>query len=171
MLMQHNIKGCAGLLKKQLEYCERTLTGHHPLAAKMLAVMARLHLKQGGAAHEEECEKLQQRVLAMRRAALGLHHEDTHRSAMDVYSRRRAQVVNHAHDQDRYAAMGGAMEVCFEMLQVACGRVPGYLRTKGSVLMCRPRSLCRWPRWRRAARTASRSPSRCRACASSCSTI
>ena len=25
----------------------------------------------------------------MRQAALGMHHEDTHRSAMDVYSRRR----------------------------------------------------------------------------------
>ena len=48
--------------------------------------MARLQLKLG---NEDECEALQQRVLDMRRAALGMHHEDTHRSAMDVYSRLR----------------------------------------------------------------------------------
>ena len=82
----------------------------------MLAVMARLHLKQG---RESECEALQQRVLAMRRAALGLHHEDTHRSAMDVYSRRRQACMRVQGDQERYTEMGDAMEVCFEMLHVA----------------------------------------------------
>ena len=86
MLMQNNSSGCGRLLHRQLQYCERSLGSKHPLAAKMLAVMARLQLKLG---HEDECEHLQQRVLLMRQAALGLHHEDTHRSAMDVYSRRR----------------------------------------------------------------------------------
>lgn len=39
--------------------------------------MARLRNKEG---NETECERLQQRVLTMRRQSLGLHHEDTHRS-------------------------------------------------------------------------------------------
>ena len=36
---------------------------------------------------------LTRRVLAMRHGALGAAHEDTHRSAMDVYSRRRQSVI------------------------------------------------------------------------------
>jgi hypothetical protein len=34
------------------------------------------------------CDELQRRVLSMRHEALGATHEDTHRSAMDVCSRR-----------------------------------------------------------------------------------
>ena len=47
MLLQSNTAGCGRLLAKQLDCCERTLSSEHPLAAKMLAVLARLHLKQG----------------------------------------------------------------------------------------------------------------------------
>ncbi|KAL1503319.1 hypothetical protein AB1Y20_011371 [Prymnesium parvum] len=115
MLMQDNALGCGKLLQRQLQFCERSLGSQHPLAAKMLAVMARLQLKLG---KEEECELLQQRVLQMRQAALGLHHEDTHRSAMDVYSRRR-QVVVRAPNNQAYEAMAQAMATCFEMLQRA----------------------------------------------------
>ena len=100
----------------QLEFCEATLSPAHPLAAKMLAVMARLRNRQGD---EVECERLVTQVLAMRRAALGLHHEDTHRSAMDVYSRRRSHVLREAHDAQGYVEMAAAMDVCFEMLQHA----------------------------------------------------
>ena len=86
MLMQNETASCDELLQCQLGFCQRSLGPDHPLAAKMLAVMARMQLKLGNA---DQCEALQQRVLTMRRTALGLHHEDTHRSAMDVYSRRR----------------------------------------------------------------------------------
>ena len=65
MLLQSNTTGCGRLLTKQLDYCERALSSEHPLAAKMLAVMARLHLKQG---HHGDCERLQNRVLGMRKA-------------------------------------------------------------------------------------------------------
>ncbi len=51
--MQQNVGGCEKLLSLQLQHCEDTLTSAHPLAAKMLAVMARLHLKRGD---EAECE-------------------------------------------------------------------------------------------------------------------
>ncbi|KAL3915950.1 MAG: hypothetical protein SGPRY_007021 [Prymnesium sp.] len=83
----------------------------------MLAVMARLHLKMG---NEDECEHLQHRpamvwsgvqVLMMRQASLGMHHEDTHRSAMDVVVR--------APDNNAYEAMAHAMRTCFAMLQRA----------------------------------------------------
>jgi|SouAtlMetagenome_1021521.scaffolds.fasta_scaffold87716_2 hypothetical protein len=47
MLMQENTAGCSRLLDKQLVYCERALGAAHPLAAKMLAVMARLQQKLG----------------------------------------------------------------------------------------------------------------------------
>ena len=60
MLLQNNTPGCGRLLTKQLEFCERTLSGRHPLAAKMLAVMARLQLKQK---NDAECERLQQQVI------------------------------------------------------------------------------------------------------------
>ena len=108
MLLENNCSGCGRLLTKQLDCCTRTLSGSHPLAAKMLAVMARLRLKQG---NEVECEQLQQQVLSMRRAALGLHHEDTHRSAMDVYSRRRQYVMRESNDMNGYMEMASAMEV------------------------------------------------------------
>ena len=70
--------------------------------------------------------RLQQRVLVMRKAALGLHHEDTHRSAMDVYSRRRAHVAASGNQVD-YLAMAKAIEVCLEMLERAAGQVSGAL--------------------------------------------
>ena len=44
MLMLDNTAGCARLLDKQLSYCEQALGADHPLAAKMLAVMARLQV-------------------------------------------------------------------------------------------------------------------------------
>jgi len=87
LLLLHRTTQCRRLLERQLHHTETLLTLDHPLAAKMLAVKARLHLKLGD---EPACEALQQRVLGMRQLALGMHHEDTHRSAMDVYSRRRA---------------------------------------------------------------------------------
>jgi len=130
MLLQGNTPGCARLLAKQLEYCERTLSPQHPLAAKMLAVMARLRNKEG---NETECERLQQRVLTMRRQSLGLHHEDTHRSAMDVYTRRRTYVLRESDDDQGYVAMSSAMEICFEMLQHASlddGGVHGFALSK-----------------------------------------
>lgn len=117
MLLQDNTTGCGRLLTKQLQLCELTLSPGHPLAAKMLAVMARLQYKQG---HECECERLQQQVLTMRRAALGLHHEDTHRSAMDVYARRRQHVERDVSDPQRYVDLARALDVCFEMLKRAC---------------------------------------------------
>uniref|UniRef100_A0A7S2CGA6 Uncharacterized protein n=1 Tax=Haptolina brevifila TaxID=156173 RepID=A0A7S2CGA6_9EUKA len=130
MLLQSNTAGCARLLTKQLEYCEDTLSPQHPLAAKMLAVMARLRNKQGD---EVECGRLQQRVLSMRRSSLGLHHEDTHRSAMDVYTRRRHYVLRESYDEQGYVDMAAAMEVCFEMLQHATldeGGVHGFALSK-----------------------------------------
>ena len=45
MLMLDNTAGCGRLLDKQLVYCERALGADHPLAAKMLAVMARLQVR------------------------------------------------------------------------------------------------------------------------------
>ena len=130
MLLQNNTAGCNRLLTKQLVLCERTLSTCHPLAAKMLAVMARLHHKQG---QEAECERLQQQVLTMRQAALGLHHEDTHRSAMDVYTRRRSHVLNDVNDPRGWAQMAAAMDVCFEMLQRASlqeGGIQSYVLSK-----------------------------------------
>ena len=70
--------------------------------------MARLQLKLG---NEDECEALQQRVLDMRRAALGMHHEDTHRSAMDVYSRLR-QVAS-CEGRGARGGRGGSRRVAF----------------------------------------------------------
>ena len=40
MLLQANTAGCGRLLSKQIEFCERTLSGQHPLAAKMLGARA-----------------------------------------------------------------------------------------------------------------------------------
>lgn len=47
MLLQSNMEGCKRLLTEQIALCGKTLCPTHPLAAKMLAVMARLHNKQG----------------------------------------------------------------------------------------------------------------------------
>ena len=55
MLLQDNETGCERLLKKQFQFCEETLSPSHPLAAKMLAVLARLKNRQG---KEAECEAL-----------------------------------------------------------------------------------------------------------------
>ena len=55
----------------------------------------------------------------MRTAALGLHHEDTHRSAMDVYTRRRNHVLIHSHDYEGYLGMAQALDICFEMVEHA----------------------------------------------------
>ena len=118
MLMQNNAAGCGRLLHRQLQYCERSLGPKHPLAAKMLAVMARLQLKLG---HEDECESLQQRVLLMRQAALGTHHEDTHRSAMDVYSRRRQVRSVGEGPLARRAWVKGAVEVREWRVEGECG--------------------------------------------------
>jgi len=112
---------CRRLLERQLHHTETLLTLDHPLAAKMLAVKARLHLKLGD---EPACEALQQRVLGMRQLALGMHHEDTHRSAMDVYSRRRAAAVRslcHA----SLVSMAGSLLICLQMLQCAASRPDG----------------------------------------------
>ena len=173
MLLQANTRGCDALLTKQLQFCEATLSSAHPLAAKMLAVLARLRNKQGALAqcvapprpharptarhaslrprHRASqlrdatslissspfaalsptdrprpdllpsprppspppplrCERLQQRVLTMRRVALGLHHEDTHRSAMDVYQRRRSYVQREV--EDTQGCAGVAARAC-----------------------------------------------------------
>ena len=40
MLMQGDKGQCGGLLQRQLQFCERSLGPHHPLAAKMLAVVS-----------------------------------------------------------------------------------------------------------------------------------
>ena len=131
LLQQNNMPGCGLLLKSQLEYCTRALSGEHPLAAKMLAVQARLKLKLG---ETDECELLQQRVLKMRRAALGLHHEDTHRSAMDVYSRRRDSIrpdVPLAPQQ--CSGLAEAIEICLMMLEKAAmseSGLHGYVLSK-----------------------------------------
>ena len=122
MLLQNNISGCGELLTDQLKLCERTLSPSHPLAAKMLAVMARLHHRQG---RMFECEKLQQRVLIMRHDVLGMHHEDTHRSAVDVYQRLRSQVLQHGHGQVYFVEMAPAMEVCLRMLHHAASDARG----------------------------------------------
>ena len=121
MLLQNSTTPCGRLLTKQLSFCERTLSPGHPLAAKMLAVMARLQLKQG---HEAECERLQQQVLTMRREALGLHHEDTHRSAMDVYSRRRHHVLIDGNDEQKCVLPHVASEVVAQRAGVVhCSRL------------------------------------------------
>eukprot|EP00322_Chrysochromulina_rotalis_P000163 CAMPEP_0115834006 /NCGR_PEP_ID=MMETSP0287-20121206/3464_1 /TAXON_ID=412157 /ORGANISM="Chrysochromulina rotalis, Strain UIO044" /LENGTH=342 /DNA_ID=CAMNT_0003287435 /DNA_START=1 /DNA_END=1029 /DNA_ORIENTATION=+ len=124
MLLQSNHHGCGALLQRQLAACEGMLSSEHPLVAKMLAVRARLHSRQG---ELEACERLQSRVLSMRRDALGLHHEDTHRSAMDVYSRRRQQVLRVAHDETSraYVLMAAALEVCLAMLVHAASETCG----------------------------------------------
>jgi hypothetical protein len=120
MLLQNNISGCGDLLTEQLKLCEHTLSPTHPLAAKMLAVMARLHHRQGRMC---ECEQLQQRVLSMRHEVLGLHHEDTHRSAVDVYQRLRSQVLSHG--QVYLVEWAPAMEVCLRMLHHAASDARG----------------------------------------------
>ena len=61
--MQQETAACNDLLDEQLRYCETALGPQHPLAAKMLAVMARLQFKLGD---EDACEHLQHRVLVMR---------------------------------------------------------------------------------------------------------
>tara|TARA_B100000524_G_scaffold337693_1_gene228543 strand:+ start:1146 stop:1424 length:279 start_codon:yes stop_codon:yes gene_type:complete len=72
-LLRNNTNACREQLERQLHHCAPLLSLEHPLAAKMLAVKARLQLKEG---NEGECEQLQQRVLAMRTSALGMDHED-----------------------------------------------------------------------------------------------
>ena len=56
------------------------------MAATLTTVVASILTTPGD---DARCDELQRRVLQMRRSALGGSHEDTHRSAMDVYSRRR----------------------------------------------------------------------------------
>ena len=53
----------------------------------------------------------------MRHAALGASHEDTHRSAMDVYSRRRTSVIKNPYDPDALSLMAEAMRSCLAMLR------------------------------------------------------
>lgn len=136
MLLQSNTAGCGRLLARQIDFCERSLSSSHPLAAKILAVMARLHLKHG---RMDECEKLQKQVLLMRQASLGLHHEDTHRSAMDVYTRRRQHVLlamqRNEHDPQAapYADFAAAVDTCLAMLQKATtveSGIEGYALSK-----------------------------------------
>ena len=108
--------------------------------------MARLKMKLG---EEGECERLQHAVLHMRSSALGLHHEDTHRSAMDVYTRRRNYAAREQHDQQGYVDMGTAMDTCFEMLQHASleqGGTPTHQSRTRAGAAPRARSVLRAPR-------------------------
>jgi len=89
----------------------------------MLAVKARLLLKLG---QEHECEALQQRVLSLRQASLGRDHDDTHRSAYDVYSRRR-QAAAVFQDRSSLGMMGSAMCTCLEMLRACSLKADGQL--------------------------------------------
>lgn len=115
---------CRELLEAQLAICERLLSLRHPLAAKMLAVKARLCQKMR---RDDECEELQQRVLAMRQAALGMDHEDTHRSAMDVYARRRQVAFGRQHEplsSPIFQSFATALTTCLEMVTRAAA-MPG----------------------------------------------
>ena len=78
--------------------------------------MARLKMKLG---EEGECERLQHAVLHMRSSALGLHHEDTHRSAMDVYFRRR-QVSRVSQALSAEHIYPGHVCACTRVLCVVC---------------------------------------------------
>lgn len=117
LLLRDSTSSCSRLLERQLRFCQQLLSLDHPLAAKMLAVQARLHARLG---NEGQCDELQRRVLAMRQAALGEAHEDTHRSAVDVYTRRRwrAKQLNPSNvsSVDEIMAWSSAMRTCLRML-------------------------------------------------------
>ncbi len=121
---------CGELLETQLALCKEVLSIEHPLAAKMLAVKARLQMKLG---HEKQAEELQYVVLGMRLAALGEDHEDSHRSAIDIYSRRRSTYQRTQHlapgepvrNNPSFEPLAGAVRLCFSMLRGALLRPDG----------------------------------------------
>ena len=80
-------------------------------------------------------------VLSLRRDALGNGHEDTHRSAADIYARRRALWRQSRGAEAHLRPFADAVGICLTMLQAAA-RVSGgcsFLLSK-SCAAARPRA-------------------------------
>ena len=74
--------------------------------------------------------------LGVRQAVLGKHHEDTHRSAMDVYSRLRRAALRpyNSENYEVYREMAAPLEICFEMVKRASEEEGGAVLARASEL-------------------------------------